>query len=403
MKTILFIMPFKEKMVFNTNEKCEVEYDFDKSYNEMKKFLEENYSQKIIVERVDTLIQNDIQEKMYKSIHSADIVIADVTDIKNANVFYELGARHALRDKTTIVVSDFVNEKEIPFDILPYTIYAKGNVFKNFDTFLKIIKNDKIDSPVRKHITINEHEKDKSIFDSYNSTYDEFISGLEKIEKGDYQKRLIYIEQWKNFKNFEWYDQLLSLNKYKLAELEYSISEKDNKSINEFFNKLEESLDILKKHNINESKNQETLGLICSIYRKMYELKGDSIKPLAKLAREYAYKFINLFPNASYSHSSVILINIAKLEKGRFKKQTVIDNLRSYFDYYQNIDYEKTEKEYFDYTNDLYEIIFANSFEEEVFQELKDKYKETNTKDHSYTTSKICYERVLKAMEEGVM
>jgi hypothetical protein len=37
------------------------------------------------------------------SVLTADLVIADIS-IHNANVFYELGVRHALRDKKTFLI-----------------------------------------------------------------------------------------------------------------------------------------------------------------------------------------------------------------------------------------------------------------------------------------------------------
>lgn len=57
-------------------------------------------------------IPRDIMEKLL----SAEIVIADLTT-RNPNVFYELGVRHSLRQKT-IMISQSVDD--IPFDISNY-------------------------------------------------------------------------------------------------------------------------------------------------------------------------------------------------------------------------------------------------------------------------------------------
>jgi nucleoside 2-deoxyribosyltransferase len=48
-----------------------------------------------------------------EQLHSADIVIADLSG-RNANVFYELGVRHALGKKTILITDDLEN---IPFDL----------------------------------------------------------------------------------------------------------------------------------------------------------------------------------------------------------------------------------------------------------------------------------------------
>jgi hypothetical protein len=58
--------------------------------------------------------------------HSIDVVVCDVT-IHNANVFYELGIRHALRKKRTVLIKGSPTAEPTPFDNLtdryvPYQI-----------------------------------------------------------------------------------------------------------------------------------------------------------------------------------------------------------------------------------------------------------------------------------------
>ena len=58
----------------------------------------------------------------------ADLVIADLTDL-NPNVFYELGARHALRGRGTIMLLDENKTPDIPFDLSAYRIIKfRGDV-----------------------------------------------------------------------------------------------------------------------------------------------------------------------------------------------------------------------------------------------------------------------------------
>src|ERR1041385_1373695 len=45
----------------------------------------------------------NIREDMFSLILEADLVVCDIT-INNANVFYELGIRHALRKKRTVLI-----------------------------------------------------------------------------------------------------------------------------------------------------------------------------------------------------------------------------------------------------------------------------------------------------------
>lgn len=62
------------------------------------------------------IAQGSIHEDMFREIVIADLVIADVS-IHNANAFYELGIRHALRKGHTIIIrADKYNDKRV-FDL----------------------------------------------------------------------------------------------------------------------------------------------------------------------------------------------------------------------------------------------------------------------------------------------
>ena len=56
----------------------------------------------------------NIRTDMFERLVSADLVIADIS-IHNANVYYELGIRHAMRDRITILIRSAQNE--VPFDL----------------------------------------------------------------------------------------------------------------------------------------------------------------------------------------------------------------------------------------------------------------------------------------------
>jgi tetratricopeptide (TPR) repeat protein len=71
-----------------------------------------------------------IHKAMFERLLLCDYAIADLTTA-NANVFYELGVRHAARPRTTMTI--FAKHQPIPFDInylrsLPYTL-GKNNCF----------------------------------------------------------------------------------------------------------------------------------------------------------------------------------------------------------------------------------------------------------------------------------
>ena len=58
-----------------------------------------------------------IREDMFGLIIEADLVVCDVT-VHNAHVFYQLGIRHALRKKSTVLIRGARVADSIPFDIL---------------------------------------------------------------------------------------------------------------------------------------------------------------------------------------------------------------------------------------------------------------------------------------------
>ena len=62
----------------------------------------------------DIVEQGNIREDMFQRLLTSDLVIADLS-IHNANVFYELGIRHALRDKRTFLLR--ANVDAVPFDL----------------------------------------------------------------------------------------------------------------------------------------------------------------------------------------------------------------------------------------------------------------------------------------------
>jgi len=70
----------------------------------------------------------NIREDMFGLLFEADLVVCDIT-ILNANVFYELGIRHALRKKSTVMIKGQPTKDGTPFDLLTdrYLPYDIGN------------------------------------------------------------------------------------------------------------------------------------------------------------------------------------------------------------------------------------------------------------------------------------
>ncbi len=70
--------------------------------------------------------QGNIREDMFRLLLTADLVVADLS-IHNANVFYELGIRHSLREKWTVLLR--APGDVVPFDLLTdrYLQYDPAN------------------------------------------------------------------------------------------------------------------------------------------------------------------------------------------------------------------------------------------------------------------------------------
>ena len=101
----------------------------------------------------------NIREDMFRLIIEADIVICDFT-VHNANVFYELGIRHALRKKRTVLIKGQPTADTTPFDTLTdryfsYDAGAPGNALEALIETINaaLVSERETDSPVFKMLT----------------------------------------------------------------------------------------------------------------------------------------------------------------------------------------------------------------------------------------------------------
>src|SRR5262252_4807920 len=102
-RTCFVIMPFRIKKDLARND----EIDFDKVYKEIIKPSVEGLKDRGI--RINCVRSDEIElaglihERMIAQIAEADVTVVDITT-DNPNVFYELGIRHALRDRVTVLM-----------------------------------------------------------------------------------------------------------------------------------------------------------------------------------------------------------------------------------------------------------------------------------------------------------
>jgi hypothetical protein len=105
--------------------------------------------------------QGNIRTDMFEQLLIADLVIADIS-IHNANVFYELGIRHAFRDKRTFLIKSKedktkeidTKEQEAPFDLKTdrYLSYDGGDPALSVEALANALNatvdSQRADSPV---------------------------------------------------------------------------------------------------------------------------------------------------------------------------------------------------------------------------------------------------------------
>jgi hypothetical protein len=97
----------------------------------------------------------NIREAMFGLILEADIIVCDMT-VHNANVFYELGIRHALRKKRSVLIRGMLVADDVPFDnltdrYLTYDINQPEEALQRLtDTLAATLASDSTDSPIFK-------------------------------------------------------------------------------------------------------------------------------------------------------------------------------------------------------------------------------------------------------------
>ena len=93
----------------------------------------------------------NIREDMFRELVLADVVVADIS-VHNANVFYELGVRHAMRNRSTILIRARIDD--VPFDLSTdrYLSYnpacAAASVPQLVQALRSTLASERTDSPV---------------------------------------------------------------------------------------------------------------------------------------------------------------------------------------------------------------------------------------------------------------
>ena len=112
MRTAFIVRPFGTRTVLDRN-KQELEIDFDRVDEKLITRALEAVNLQGGTTALITQAGN-IREDMFELLVTADVVVADIS-IHNANVFYELGVRHATRTARTFLLR--CDAQDVPFDL----------------------------------------------------------------------------------------------------------------------------------------------------------------------------------------------------------------------------------------------------------------------------------------------
>ena len=151
-KKCFVLMGFGQKVDYKTKRTL----DLDKTYKIIRAAVVEAGLECV---RADDIVHSGvIDTPMYENLLRADVAIADLST-SNENAIYELGVRHALRPRTTIIIAE--KEFKFPFDlghvvVRPYEHLGTGIDFEEAERLKQelvkaittIVKSDEVDSPV---------------------------------------------------------------------------------------------------------------------------------------------------------------------------------------------------------------------------------------------------------------
>jgi tetratricopeptide (TPR) repeat protein len=132
---------------------------------------------------IDILKSGNIRVDMFRRLLTADLVVADLS-IHNANVFYELGIRHALRDHGTFMLR--CDADRFPFDLQTdrYFVYKKEDPAASLPQLVEALRRTKEemerdaaakDSPVFTSLP-NLTEPDQSLFNPVPRDFGEEVA-----------------------------------------------------------------------------------------------------------------------------------------------------------------------------------------------------------------------------------
>lgn len=296
-KRCFVVMGFGTKTDLATGRKL----DLNKSYRLLIKPVVEEMGLECI--RADEIRHSGaIDLPMYQELLKADVVIADLSTA-NLNAFYELGIRHALRPRTTIVVSE--DKLAYPFDlnhikITSYTHlgdaidYDEVQRFRNElgKTIEAVLHNETPDSPVYTHLqSLNPPSLQEQAIEAIDQLEDALekastpLDSQKKKSRDDKTLALLAEQGEQAIRNKKWkqakalFNSAVLIGKegnmppdpyllHRLSLVTYKSEEPD------IVTALKNSLALLEELDLAHTNDAETVALAGAIEKRLYETGG---------------------------------------------------------------------------------------------------------------------------------
>ncbi len=244
---------------------------------------------------IDKNLSGSIDKLMLQEIKNADVVLTDISTL-NANVMWELGVRHALKPRHTIMICEKEQMSTIPFDINHFVVHQythseEGIPYKEVERFkthlTEIVRGvlnqnpQRDDSPVftfledelNKHIEVKTISK--QLFTSDESKNESFASLLEKAEIAKGQKEFAAALKLFGLAKEHAKDNMTLKDNLPFIISRQALCTYKSRIPNELESLVNAKI-ILDQLNPQRSNDIEVLGLTGAINKRLYELTSDN-------------------------------------------------------------------------------------------------------------------------------
>lgn len=229
-----------------------------------------------------------IDYKYVTCLNGADIVIADISTM-NVNAIYELGARHALKPRSTILLCAKDKEQDFKFfDItyVPIIFYEHGGNYLKSDVISSVTKqlNSFLDFAIHTTTEVPDNPiyralNEKNVYDnnpnSQDTIYQLYLKGRSELDNSDFEKAESTLNELYISDPSEENMILLVLAKYKIAE-----NKKSCKELIECINFIKDRVDV------NNSTSEYLYGRLAAICLRVYNISQEN---------EYYYLALNYY------------------------------------------------------------------------------------------------------------